>query len=112
MSYKYITDNNLYEKQTYMYSEYKGMDFLKEYLDSRKACLDCQEDSGEGILIQEETLHSPVQRDLLEIVQKLNMGNYSKEVMNSVNAYTKSFEVRFRARDCCSTSNADNLIIY
>ncbi len=29
MAYKYITDNNLYKKQTYMYSEYKGMLFLK-----------------------------------------------------------------------------------
>ena len=31
MSYKYITENNLEHKQTYMYSEYGGIDFLLEY---------------------------------------------------------------------------------
>ena len=31
MSYKYITENNLEHKQTYMYSEYGGMNFLLEY---------------------------------------------------------------------------------
>lgn len=36
MEYKYITENNLFEKQTYMYSEYKGIDFIKEYMSSRK----------------------------------------------------------------------------
>lgn len=43
MAYKYITDNNLYKKQTYMYSEYKGMLFFKEYLDSRQAFLEQNE---------------------------------------------------------------------
>ena len=100
MSYKYITDNNLYEKQTYMYSEYKGMAFLKEYLDSREVCLNCHENPNEDILIQAETLKNPVQKDLSEIVQKLNEGDYSKELMTSVNAYTKSFEVRKRLDSC------------
>ena len=39
MSYKYVTDNNLYEKQTYMYSEYKGRAFLNDYISSRQNCL-------------------------------------------------------------------------
>lgn len=100
MSYKYIANNNLYEKQTYMYSEYKGMDFLKEYLDSRKVCLNSQENPGEDVLVQYETLNNPVQQDLLKIVQKLNNGNCSKELMTYVNAYTKSFEVRKRLYSC------------
>lgn len=46
MSYQYVTANNLYEKQNYMYSEYKGMVFLKDYLDSRKKFLN---NTGGGI---------------------------------------------------------------
>lgn len=38
MGYKYVTSNNLYEKQTYEYSEYRGIDFITEYLESRKRC--------------------------------------------------------------------------
>ena len=38
--YKYITTNNLENKQNYMYSEYKGKDFLKAYRDIRqKFCM-------------------------------------------------------------------------
>ena len=32
MSYKYVTENNLLDKQTYMYSEYGGMDFYRSTL--------------------------------------------------------------------------------
>lgn len=33
--YKYITENNLENKQNYMYSEYGGAEFLVSYLESR-----------------------------------------------------------------------------
>lgn len=36
MWYKYVTDNNLENIQTYMYSEYFGMDFLNAYMRVRK----------------------------------------------------------------------------
>ena len=39
MAYKYISENNLYHKQTYMYSEYDGICFLKEYIASREKYL-------------------------------------------------------------------------
>lgn len=51
MGYKYITENNLYEKQTYMYSAYKGIDFIKEYLNSRENCLKEIKKRGGGIKI-------------------------------------------------------------
>ena len=35
MGYKYITDNNLVNKQDYMYSEFGGVDFLKAFTGSR-----------------------------------------------------------------------------
>ncbi len=35
MSYEYITDNNLENRQRYQYTKYNGEEFLKEYLESR-----------------------------------------------------------------------------
>lgn len=95
MAYKYITNNNLYEKQNYMYSEYKGMTFLKEYLDSRQAFLEQNEyektDNAVG-----ESISDPVQLDLSNLKRNMESGNYDKETVGLINAYTKSFEVRKR----------------
>ncbi len=100
MSYEYITKNNLYEKQTYMYSAYKGLDFLKEYLDSRNAFLERQEAPEACGAAQDETDCNLVQQNLLQILQELQNGNYGQEIISSVNAYTKSFEVRKRLYSC------------
>lgn len=35
MQYKYITENNLEHTQDYMYAEYRGLDFLKAYYQTR-----------------------------------------------------------------------------
>lgn len=95
MSYKYITDNNLYEKQTYMYSEYKGMVFLKEYLGSRQAFLE-QNEYEKTDNIAKETINNPVQKNLSELKNNMESGKYDKETVCLTNAYTKSFEVRKR----------------
>ena len=36
MNYKYITENNLENKQNYMYSEYCRQEFLDAYVSTRK----------------------------------------------------------------------------
>lgn len=95
MAYKYITDNNLYEKQTYMYSEYKGMAFLKEYLESRQAFLKQNED-GKTDNAVEEPLRNPVQKSLLDLKRNMENEKHDKEAVSLMNAYTKSFEVRKR----------------
>lgn len=100
MAYEYITDNNLYKKQTYMYSEYRGVDFLKDYLDSRHKCIDGSKNSEGEILPFVESFSDSVQQDLMEILQQLKTGDYSRETINTMNAYTKSFEVRKRIYSC------------
>lgn len=94
MGYKYITENNLYEKQTYMYSAYKGIDFIKEYLNSRENCL--KEIKKRGGYKDTKPKHSFVYGDLVELCEKLKAGKKNDEIMQLVNAYTKSFEVRKR----------------
>lgn len=99
MAYEYITDNNLYEKQHYMYSEYRGVDFLKDYLDSRYKYIDSRKIWG-GISSYTESLDDLVQNDFMGILQKLKDGDYSRETIDTMNAYTKSFEVRKRIYLC------------
>lgn len=95
MGYKYVTDNNLYEKQTYMYSEYRGLDFIKEYVESRKKCLkNVKKIEGRGI--KGASSHSRVYEELVELCDNLKTGKNDKEVFALLNAYTKSFEVRKR----------------
>lgn len=52
MLYKYITGNNLYEKQNYLYSEYGGIEFIEEYINSRQKYLN-------SIISGEEIVRKP-----------------------------------------------------
>lgn len=92
MSYKYITDNNLYEKQNYMYSEFGGTDFLMEYINTRKKCFGSVE--HRDIAVTE--YHCATGQRLLSILDKLKSGQTGRETIDLVNSYTKSFEVRKR----------------
>lgn len=104
MAYKYITDNNLYEKQNYMYSEYGGKDFINEYLESRQTYVKKQMERSEfdEEIPLMEALHKPnnlVRQNLQEMLTQLKAGDTNgscRQIMNCVNAYTKSFEVRKR----------------
>lgn len=93
MKYKYITDNNLYNKQTYMYSDYEGLLFIRKYLDSRKSYLEQHKSAGESI---SEKDISPTQRNLRRLLYNLDCGEYDEKTIGTVNQYVKSFEVRKR----------------
>lgn len=105
MAYEYITNNNLYEKQTYMYSKYRGVDFLKDYLDSRYQFIDSQKRLEGDIFPYAEPANDPVQEELMDIFHKLKAGDHSREIMDRVNAYTKSFEVRKRLYSCYNSDS-------
>ncbi len=98
MAYKYITENNLYNKQKYMYSEYGGVEFLKEYMDSRLQYLDEHEKLKNAMAEHEGEVIglSKAAQDLLNIKRNLKAGKRNNKVIDMVNAYTKSFEVRKR----------------
>lgn len=98
MAYKYVTENNLYDKQTYMYSQYNGIQFLKEYLGVRQEYLKknaslgkCAAEKTEG-----QANAASVMCDLLHIKKILKSDKQNKETIDLMNAYTKSFEVRKR----------------
>ena len=98
MAYQYVTENNLYNKQTYMYSQYNGIPFLKEYLDVRQEYLKKNESLEEYAVENDEGLADATgtMRDLLHIKKILKSDKRDKEAIDLMNAYTKSFEVRKR----------------
>lgn len=103
MEYKYITENNLYQKQTYMYSEYGGASFLKSYVESRQQYLNVNNEIEKAKYIIEYSEiamdSSNVIQDLLYIRKALKTGKWDLKVRELINAYVKSFEVRKRIYD-------------
>lgn len=99
MGYKYITENNLYNKQSYMYSEYEGLAFLRDYLYSRQEYLNKQKKAGGYRYMNAGSSVNPIKQDLLYIRDKLKCNRYDREILHLMNAYTKTFEVRKRIYD-------------
>lgn len=91
MSYKYITENNLENRQNYMYSEYKGTDFLQEYKESREQLMIVA-----GSDSVEEAAHI-TNKELADLFGKLQTEDEIElDDKKCMDAYTKTFEVRKR----------------
>ena len=100
MEYKYITENNLENRQYYMYSEYGGSEFIKSYLAVREQAIQVVkpvEDSKEFDVICEEYLNhrsqSPTFLELKNLLCKV-MQNRVDDA--EISFYLKTFEVRKR----------------
>lgn len=91
--YPYITSNNLYDKQNYMYSKYYGIDFLRAYVQSRKLN-DYLGDKTAATLENEET--SATYQELKRIYRYLHSDGNHEEALEALKGYVKSFEVRKR----------------
>jgi hypothetical protein len=96
MTYDYITDNNLYNKQNYMYSRYCGMDFIKAYIDSRNI--------KNKTFVQRNVkalsgLKSETAVKLNRMLSELSNNDETGIVISELNGYVKSFEVRKRLYD-------------
>lgn len=91
MLYKYITDNNLYHKQTYMYAEYEGKQFLRDYVKSRNTVKETTERVDTEDIMENG---STVQRDLWHIYSGIKEGD--EDAVDMLKAYVKTFEVRKR----------------
>lgn len=95
MSYEYITNNNLFEKQNYMYSKYYGKQFLMDYIESRKlkkklTYLEGQEDTGD---FKSVTYHN-LQQIHIRLQKPEENNKYT--AIDELGQYVKSFEVRKR----------------
>lgn len=97
MSYKYITENNLEHKQTYMYSEYGGMNFLLEYECIRQEFIKKYPSDNLSIeeFFSENTKTIRELSDIYCLLAKEEEMDYSR-----LDGYLKSFEVRKKLYDC------------
>ena len=86
MRYKYITDNNLDNRQDYMYSEYGGKDFLDEYKASRLSYI---------AKYDAETSFRDTRLELEHIKISIAKRNY-KYARETLDLYVKRFEVTKR----------------
>lgn len=95
MKYKYITENNLENIQTYMYSEYSGKSFLKAFFEVRK--LKTSDKSLTNTVLLEYVNHLKViyttTNDLKNIISQIYDDIYDREMADK---YIKAFEVRKR----------------
>lgn len=93
MMYKYITENNLLNRQNYMYSEFGGKDFLKAYVESRKQYLQKLDVQKADIMEGGHITYD----ELMNFREQLSIeGAVSCELKDHINAYIKTFEVRKR----------------
>lgn len=93
MSYKYITENNLKNTQNYMYSEYGGYDFLKEYIDERKKFANQYSSCDvklEDLAYQENNTAIDLYKIYIALI------NGEDGYIGVLDGYLKSFEVRKR----------------
>lgn len=87
MNYKYITEDNLENKQTYMYSEYGGEDFLTAYVKSRENAI---------ANVHLEGVHNTY-TELKYIWKNIRDAEVIEaEIKDRIDLYVKTFEVRKR----------------
>lgn len=118
MIYKYITDNNLWNKQTYMYSEYGDMEFLESYLETRVQIINNLKCSNAPNSLNKDDTYNKLE----ELYFNLEKSGFTKMNQQSVNYYVKSFEVRKRLyssyaidqKPCINASfdNYDNYLLF
>lgn len=98
VQYQYITENNLYDRQKYNYSQFGGHDFLDVYIKSRELVIDELGKSKIAHNTREELikLKNTPPPQLLESAESYTCLCHSF----TIDSYVKSFEVRKRIYEC------------
>lgn len=98
MPYLYITEDNLENRQNYMYSPYSGKVFLEEYALTRRRFLahvkEQQEDAGDVPPDTSQTYHR-----LESLCQDLGQHGMAPKTKEQLDLFVKTFEVRKRLYD-------------
>ncbi|MBE6035706.1 MAG: hypothetical protein E7222_13565 [Clostridiales bacterium] len=107
MEYKYITENNLENRQNYMYSSFNGNKFLNTYISTReKVLLSIGKTHNNELIMNEEItaefnqLRSKVTDHNIDL--RFQMINQLKEMetgylnLSEIDLFVKTFEVRKR----------------
>ena len=105
VKYRYITNNNLKNRQDYMYSEYGGEEFLTAYsLTRENFIINCNihEDIKAMDFLTEDSKSlkgNETNQRLRKLMKSLEAGTWTKEVKAELDYYVKAFEVRKKLYD-------------
>ncbi|GFI36182.1 hypothetical protein IMSAGC015_00341 [Lachnospiraceae bacterium] len=94
MLYSYITEDNLENKQNYMYSTYSGTPFLEEYVKIRQDYCEKaeKEDRTEGYEVETD----PTLMSLMLLDGEYRLAGMNESIRGRVDLFVKTFEVRKR----------------
>jgi len=98
IEYKYITENNLENRQDYMYSKYGGDDFLKAYFLTREKFIS-KNIRGESFKISREEEGGETNVGLIALLKELKSGNWTEKIKHELDFFVKAFEVRKKIYD-------------
>lgn len=93
MMYEYITENNLENRQFYMYCEFQGMDFLKIYVKTRKDFIGGWRTDKDELYFAEKIFQESKTETIL---YNLLCEDFKTENKKVIDWFTKDFEVRKR----------------
>lgn len=97
MVYEYVTDNNLDNKQNYMYSTFGGVEFLNSYFNCRQEFIkNC---SKGNIICDTEPASCETEEQLTALLQMMRENSLTEESKTLLDKFTKGFEVRKRIYD-------------
>ncbi len=91
--YEYITENNLENRQFYMYCEFQGMDFLKIYVKTRKDFIGGWRTDKDELYFAEKIFQESKTETIL---YNLLCEDFKTENKKVIDWFTKDFEVRKR----------------
>lgn len=95
--YKYVTEDNLEQPQTYMYTEYEGQDFLHSYQAIRENFMSMQKEGSSEDFRQMISEVDGWLSDKIKIAMKaVDSGNFMGEGKAALEFLLKVFELRKR----------------
>lgn len=98
IEYKYITENNLENRQDYMYSAYHGEIFLDAYRKTRGAFMEGVGHTSRKISFSESGTQNKNETNgrLVALAKKLESGRWTDEEQKETDYFVKAFEIRKR----------------
>jgi len=93
-AYPYSSGDLLECPNTYFYSEFKGPEFIRDWKESRAACLDDNAPSASNT--QQQTYDGPTARFLEHVMAKLMVDDFPHEEKQRLDALLRNFEAKKR----------------
>lgn len=92
-AYPYASGDLLESPNTYFYSEFKGPEFIRDWQESRAACLD---ENAPSASVIEQTCDGPTARFLEQVMAQLAAPDFAPVEKQRLDALLRNFEAKKR----------------